>query len=684
MTWEVEVLEPLFRLCKSFFKRPFWAFTVVLSLGAIAMASGQGEGPEGNGVLLLGTDGDVWAWERSLRGKYSSSTDVQSIVVEVNGTPIEAQWQNGEFVVTIPLEEGPNEVVAVCYCRNGTEYRSNTIVLTQKLKDKPRAVIEVEITDEGILISGANSLVGHSPSRISRYIWEVCTDKNPGSLVLAGSDEELQRAEGERLLIETPAIDGEYYLTLETSDGRERVDRSTTYFIVEDGKARAVDFETEKPSWAKSSVIYGVMPHYFGLEGLRSVMEQLDYLQELGVNALWLSPIYETTYGGHGYDVQDYFTVREDFGTNADLKELVKEAHTRGIRVLLDFVPNHTSSGHRYMVDAEEYGESSSYYDFYDRDARGKPTYYFDWENLPNLNYDNPEVWNWILEAFSYWVRECDVDGFRVDACWGVQYRRPDFWPKWRREMKRIKPDLLLIAEASARDSYNFTHGFDAAYDWTDQLGRWSMENVFEDREHIVERLHRALTNSGKGYHPRATVLRFLENNDTGPRFITRYGLDMTRVAATMLLTLPGIPVIYTGQEDGEEFEPYKYAWPLLWWDEHGLRQHYRELIGLRRSLEALHGDLWEPAGIVTDRQVYGYWRFDDTRSSIALVLLNFSNESEEAMVPIPQGLSSELQDVPWQDARLTRKSHLEFELSKGFLNVSLAPWEQLILVPQR
>ncbi|NIR02698.1 MAG: alpha-amylase, partial [Gemmatimonadales bacterium] len=102
-----------------------------------------------------------------------------------------------------------------------------------------------------------------------------------------------------------------------------------------------------------------------------------------------------------------------------------------------------------------------------------------------------------------------------------------------------IKPDLLLLAEASAREPWYFTNGFDAAYDWTYEPGRWSLENVFDEPNQTVPRLREALTNSGRGFDQDALVFRFLNNNDTGQRFITRHGRAMEMVAAAMLLTLP-------------------------------------------------------------------------------------------------------------------------------------------------
>jgi cyclomaltodextrinase len=151
---------------------------------------------------------------------------------------------------------------------------------------------------------------------------------------------------------------------------------------------------------------------------------------------------------------------------------------------------------------------------------------------------------------------------------------QPDFWPVWRAELKRIRPDLLLLAESSARDPYYFANGFDAGYDWTDRLGEWAWQEVFADPAHIPQRLRAALTNDGAGYDPDAVVFRFLNNNDTGARFITRHGVGLTRVAAALLLTLPGIPGLYTGEEIGAEFEPYAGPPPIRWTDPHGLRSH--------------------------------------------------------------------------------------------------------------
>ena len=121
------------------------------------------------------------------------------------------------------------------------------------------------------------------------------------------------------------------------------------------------------------------------------------------------------------------------------------------------------------------------------------------------------------------------MDGFRIDAAWGPRRRAPAFWPRWRTALKRINPDLLLLlAEASARDPYYGRHGFDAAYDWTDKLGEWAWREAFEDEAATAQRPRAAI----EGSDSRSLVFRFLDNNNTGPRFLSRYGLGRTRVAA--------------------------------------------------------------------------------------------------------------------------------------------------------
>jgi glycosidase len=484
------------------------------------------------------------------------------------------------------------------------------------------------------------------------HIWSAAPG-NPAPLTIQGvgnmEDREFQAEVSEETIsVLAPTTDGEYYISLRVKDQAGREDTSTNYFVVENGQARVPDYDRENPAWVETAIVYGVIPSKFGEPAFKAIANRLDYLADLGVNALWLAPINVSPDGDYGYAVVDYFDLRHSYGTKEDFHRLVQEAHARSIRVLMDFVPNHSSDQHPYYQDTLKNGENSPYWDFYDRDENGQVTHYFTWTNLPNLNYDNPEVQRMMTEAFSYWVREFDVDGFRVDAAWGVKQRRPDFWPEWRRALKRIKPDLLLLAEASARDPYYFDNGFDAGYDWTDQLGKWAWETVWDSYKNrqLAYNLEQALSNRPEGYHPDALIFRFLNNNDTGDRFITQQGPGMTMVSTAMLLTLPGIPCIYTGDEVGAEFSPYKSAGPIGWNEQvSGLRDYHKKLIALRRENPSLHSRLWIRLEFKPiPQEVFGYIRYSGNYEQPLIVLLNFVEEPAEMEFQLPQEFRGELE----------------------------------------
>lgn len=398
------------------------------------------------------------------------------------------------------------------------------------------------------------------------------------------------------------------------------------------------------PAWAEGGTVYGVSVSHFSPDGFQGVIDRLDDLADLGITALWLSPINVSPPGDFGYAVVDYFDIRPEYGTKDDFRRLVREAHARGIRVLMDVVPNHTSSAHPWCQETGRTGPASTYWDYYDRDENGQATHYFSWTHLPNLNFDNPEVRRVMTKALLYWVREFDVDGFRVDVAWGIRQRRPDFWPAFAAAFRRLKPDGLLIAEASARDPYYIRNGFDAAYDWTEGLGKWAWEGVFDGDVSVGA----AVTDAIAASDPDTPAFRFLNNNDTGTRFVTRHGVDAYRVALAMLMTLPGLPCLYTGDEVGAAFEPYAGTGPIGWDDPHDLRSHVRNLVALRRALPGLASHDWTPLRVAPSAALFGYLRGGETDP--VLVVLNFGPEDVEARIDL-DGLPSGVREIEgWRD----------------------------------
>ena len=563
--------------------------------------------------------GDAFAWSERVSGH----SDCSKVSLEVNGQPNEAPVKTigSEFKAVVPLAPGRNEVIARCADANGPEDESAPLVIEGRLRERPTARISVSVTGDVITLdAGRSEPTRPDGSEITRYVWKR-DPLHPANLTTAGGGR-LTEARGPRVKLRAPSEDGEYYVSLHVFDAEGRSDTATTYFVVEGGQARRVDMMHEHPAWIDRAVIYAPIPDLWG-GGPDAVTKRLPDLKKLGVDALWLWPPATERAYGEEYAITDYFKLDPSWGPKSAFRRMVEEAHRLGLHVLLDIVPNHLSIESPYYRHSKRYGEASPYWDFFDRKAKGRPTHYFDWTHLPNLNYDNPEVRTMITEAFSYWVRDLGIDGFRVDVAWGVRRRRPGFWRPLRRELKRINPDILMLAEATALHSYYFSNGFDVAYDWREQPGQWSWMSAFQFPQESGALLAPTLANGDKKYSPDALVMRFLNNNDTGIRFVDQYGAGMQKVAAAMQFTVPGIPALFAGDEIGASYQPYSVLEKLAWKDRYGLLPLYKRLIRLKHNMDALNSNDMEVlstdlgSGLAYVRPAVG-------SSGPVLVLLNY------------------------------------------------------------
>ena len=230
-------------------------------------------------------------------------------------------------------------------------------------------------------------------------------------------------------------------------------------------------------------VVYGIALSTLPAPVFGNLIRHLDAIVATGANAIWLSPVTDAPPGDFGYAVTDHFVVRASLGSTDELRGLIAAAHARKLKVFMDLAVNHLSQQHRYFAAAERDGRRSPYFDWFDRDSAGRVTHYFDWQQLENLNYDNPDVRAYVTAAFVYWARDFGVDGFRVDAAWAVRAASAAISGRdLRSELRRINPELVLIAEASALDPHYAAQGFDAAYDWSLNLGEWAWQSAFARR----------------------------------------------------------------------------------------------------------------------------------------------------------------------------------------------------------
>lgn len=391
------------------------------------------------------------------------------------------------------------------------------------------------------------------------------------------------------------------------------------------------------PSWSHAAILYHVFVDRFAIPAtdsahrwldpaemnnfmggnLRGIIERFDYIVDLGVNTLWLSPIFVTpTY--HGYDTTDYYQVDPRFGTKDDLHDLVQQAHQRGLRVLLDFVANHTSIEFAPFVEAQKNSDSPyrAWFSFGDTYKQGYRAF-FDVASMPQLNTDAPAVRNFLIDAACYWLREYDIDGYRLDYAAGPSHA---FWSEFRAACKRVKPDCWLFGEVTqaGNNLRTYTGQLDGCLDFAfcrlvrqmcsktqPQLSISQFANALErshrffDEPHINTDEHRFNQNRQAANLATPNFVRpaFLDNHDMN-RFLWVAGNDKTRLrlAAGLLFALGGPPIIYYGAEVGLSQPRTKGPWReearhFMPWGEdqdQALLANFKTWIALRRQHPAL------------------------------------------------------------------------------------------------
>lgn len=517
------------------------------------------------------------------------------------------------FSARVPLAEGENLVDVACRDSERVVHRAPRARFVERRADVPEPQVTKAPPDASLaLVLDASASRPSAGSRAPVVAWQW-------SGVASG--------EGPRVTVHAPGL-----VRLRVVDARGRAAEAAVR-VVATPEGLTMQDGAAKRTGEGPGLVYGVYPPLYGTPPLAALASRLPALADLGVDVVWVTPPYASPRGDFGYAVTNHFRVRAELGTEEDLAALVERGHQLGLRVVLDFVPNHTSDRHPWFADASRLGAGAHGQRFYAHDAEGRPTHYFDWKNLPNLAYDEPEVRALVTDASRHWMRRTGVDGFRVDAIWGLEQRAPDFVPAWARAVRAENPDALLVAEASARDPFWLASGFDAAYDWTDELGHWAWEHVWDEATGIPDRLDAALASSRERTPGAAQqrVLRFLDNNDTGARFVTRHGPGMTRAALAALFTLPGTPLLFSGSETGAEYEPYGAGRPVLTdADPHGLRALVKELVTLRRTHAALRSEHMSRI-VARDARtnevasdVYAYARRDAATGEVVLVAVRF------------------------------------------------------------
>jgi len=431
------------------------------------------------------------------------------------------------------------------------------------------------------------------------------------------------------------------------------------YQIFPDRFARSEALRASKPSHLEA---WDAPPTALGYKGgdLLGVAEHLDHIQTLGATAVYFCPIFQAT-ANHRYHTHDYYVIDPLLGGNAAFRTLLDEAHRRGIRVVLDGVFNHVSRGFFYFNDILENGSNSPYVDWFNIQSyplnaydETRPPGYAAWwglRQLPRLNTDNPSVREYIMRVAEYWLRQ-GIDGWRLDV--PQEIGAAGFWEEFRSRVKAISRDAYIVGEIW-NEATPFLQGdrFDGVMNYLFTAATLS----FAGGERIVPSLV-----EGKGYNPLApmpghayadrlnwllglypweiqlTQMNLLDSHDTA-RAISVFGGDAAsvRLATLLLMTFPGAPCIFAGDEIGQEGgvpdydarRSFPWDHPETW--NNSVLAYHRALIALRRAHRPLCRGTFQSLYADADTIVYAR-RFS---GELLIVAVNRSSESRRIEVPV-------------------------------------------------
>ena len=434
------------------------------------------------------------------------------------------------------------------------------------------------------------------------------------------------------------------------------------------------------PEWSRNAVIYEVNLRQYTNEGtIKAFQNHLPQLKELGVDILWfmpINPISELNRKGKlgsYYAVKNYKEVNPEFGTIADFKEMVKKAHELGFKVILDWVANHTGCDNVWLKEHP---------DWYMKDSLGKVVSPFNWTDTYKLDYSKKEMRAAMIDAMKFWIKECDIDGYRCDVAFEVP---TDFWNDARKELDSIKP-VFMLAEAEKPELNE--KAFDMSYNWPlkDVMNKIAKGPKEADKAQYVhkkekadssaktmnaaEELDKLLAHQDSVFPKDAYLMNHITNHDLnsweGTEF-DRLGGGV-KTFAVLTYTLKGMPLIYTGQEVGMNrafkfFEKDKAPD----WTKNETFTFYKKLNELKHSQPALAAGIkgGEMVRYITESpNAYVFAR--KLPSSEVLVYLNLSKE--------PVNLSFKKEAPKGEYTNF-------FTGKKEALPTSLASWEYKVFV---
>jgi alpha-amylase len=380
------------------------------------------------------------------------------------------------------------------------------------------------------------------------------------------------------------------------------------------------------PAWSRNAVIYEVNVRQYTPEGTFAALDrQLPRLDSLHVDILWIMPVQpigkKNRKGplGSYYSISNYTAINPEFGTAADFKTLVRDAHKLGKKVLLDWVPNHTAFDHVWITAHPDWyvhrpdGSISNA-----RDNEGHET---DWTDVAELNYDNAAMRKQMIADMRWWLDTMNIDGFRCDVAGGVPM---DFWREARRQLTAVRPQLFMLAEAEGPQYYP---AFDATYGWEFH----HLLNELAQGKQPTSALDAYFARAKKQYPPSAYRMYFTSNHDenswSGSEF-ERMGENHVPAYILSATAIEGMPLLYTGQEASLKKRLRFFEKDTVDWSGQSLADFYRRVFDLKHSNPALANGAagGDQVKLETDGgdRIYAFTRTRGTNA--VLVVVNFGD----------------------------------------------------------
>jgi cyclomaltodextrinase len=643
-------------------------------------------------VYFLTPDQEAFASPRTVRWHVNlKQAELDSVVLlTLNGSrQVFSPLPDNDYQTLCDLIYGTNKFMVRIRETNGIVHLSDTLNLYFPEPQIPDPEIELALKNGSILLK---AIPNDPQNQTVTCAWSNGS-LNPVPLT------DLDGRTETSLEIAVPGDPGDYSVRLMVTDTEGHRQSTQTFFTVRpDGSVIIPESETV-PQWVKDAVIYSVFIRSFTEDGtLLDAIERLPYLRRLGFNVIWVLPVMDVegildqNYN-IGYSIVDFYYVEPVYGSNQNFKTFVSAAHEQGLRVILDVTPNHTSHLHPFAEDIRIHGLNSRYWDFYQHtiiphNSHGMEqnlstegiVYYSDFTSaLLNWNWSDAEARQYMLDVYQYWLREFDIDGFRLDVYWGPhgRYGQAEFDRPLRSALRCAKASILILGETEGTGGGTENQyadrggGMDMGYDW----------NLFWTIHPFpaISTLHEKLVNAG--YRPGANsfFFRFLENHDE-VRVANRYAdfYKTIPVSAALFLST-GIPMLYQGQEVGMGFQmtgskEYLARSTVNWnyFPGDALIPHYQKLAQIRsqypqfrRQYENTNGDgqinSWDrPVQIrlnTSSTAVYAFGRpWPDEN---AIVILNFSGQNAEVDVDLDPASWMEWALIPYVDVDRITASNL-------------------------